>query len=84
MSFLDVLLFGRWQRCFVETEADHACLGVTFRDRVLNGEMRKKALDLGVATEAELDEMGAEWQRWIDTEDATCGTIHGQLLITKS
>jgi ubiquinone/menaquinone biosynthesis C-methylase UbiE len=64
-------------------KADYSCIGVTFRDRVLNGEMRKKALELGVATEAELDEMGAEWQRWIDTEDATCGTIHGQLVITK-
>jgi hypothetical protein len=46
--------------------------------------MRKKALELGVATEAELNEMGAEWQRWIDTKDATCGTIHGQLLVTKA
>jgi hypothetical protein len=46
--------------------------------------MRTKALQLGVATEAELDEMGAWWQRWMDTEDATCGTIHGQLLVTKA
>ena len=68
----------------VGREADHLFTGATFRDRILNGEMRKKALELGVATEAELDEMGAEWQRWIDTEDATCGTIHGQLVITKS
>ena len=65
-------------------EADGSYTGSTFRDRVLSGEMRKKALELGVATEAELDEMGAEWQRWIDTEDATCGTIHGQLVITKT
>jgi hypothetical protein len=55
-------------------EADYSCTGVTFRDRILGGEMRKKALELGVATEAELDEMGAEWQRWIEIEDATCGT----------
>ena len=68
----------------VGREADHLFTGATFRDRILNGEMRKKALELGVATEAELDEMGAEWQRWIDTEDATCGTIHGQLVITKT
>jgi hypothetical protein len=45
--------------------------------------MRKKALELGVATEVELDAMGAEWQRWMDTDEATCGTIHGQLLVTK-
>jgi hypothetical protein len=59
------------------------CIGTTFKDRILGGEMRKKALELGVATEAELDEMGAEWQRFMDTPDATCGTIHGQLLVTK-
>jgi len=65
-------------------KADGSYTGTTFRDRILSGEMRKKALELGIATEAELDEMGAEWQRWIDTEDATCGTIHGQLVITKT
>ena len=58
--------------------------GTTFRDRIMSGEMRNKALELGFATEAELDEMGAEWQRWMDTEDATCGTIHGEVLVTKS
>jgi hypothetical protein len=46
--------------------------------------MRKKALELGVANEVEMDEMGVQWQRWMDTEDATCGTIHGQLLVTKA
>ena len=45
--------------------------------------MRKKILELGIASEAEMDEMGAEWQRWIDTEDATCGTIHGQIVVRK-
>lgn len=57
--------------------------GTSFRDRIKSGEMRKKALELGLATEAELDEMGAEWQRWMDTEDAVCGTIHGQILVRK-
>jgi hypothetical protein len=45
--------------------------------------MRKKILELGIATEAEMDEMGAEWQRWMDTEDATCGMIHGQIIVRK-
>ena len=79
---MSYLMLGGFE--FLGIEADHLCTGVTFRDRILNGEMRKKALELGVATEAELDEMGAEWQRWIETEDATCGTIHGQLVITKT
>jgi len=57
--------------------------GTSFRDRITNGEMRKKALELQLASEAELDEMGEEWQRWIDTEDACCGTMHGEILIMK-
>jgi hypothetical protein len=57
--------------------------GTSFRDRILSGEMRKKILELGIATEAEMDEMGAEWQRWMDTEDATCGMIHGQIIVRK-
>lgn len=50
----------------------------------MSGEMRRKALELGFATESELDEMGAEWQRWMETEDATCGTIHGEILVMKA
>lgn len=57
--------------------------GTSFRDRIIGGEMRKKILDLGIATPDELDEMGREWQRWMETEDATCGTIHGQILVRK-
>lgn len=45
--------------------------------------MRKKALELGIATEAELDRMGEEWQKWMDTEDACCGTLHGEIIVRK-
>jgi hypothetical protein len=64
-------------------EADFRDIGTSFKDRILKGEMRSKALELRVATEAELDEMGAEWQRWIDTEDGCSGTMHGEILIRK-
>lgn len=65
------------------TRADLWITGAPFRDRILSGEIRKQALELGLATEAEMDEMGAEWQRWIETEDATCGMIHGQIIVRK-
>lgn len=71
---------GAWM---YSTEEERRVWGTSFRDRILSGEMRKKILELGVATEAEMDEMGAEWQRWMETEDATCGTIHGQILVRK-
>jgi ubiquinone/menaquinone biosynthesis C-methylase UbiE len=65
------------------TEEERRVWGTSFRDRILGGEMRKKALELGIATEAEMDEMGAEWQRWMETEDATCGTLHGEIIVRK-
>ncbi|KAM0690546.1 hypothetical protein Q7P36_009313 [Cladosporium allicinum] len=71
---------GAWM---YSTEEERQVWGTSFRDRILSGEMRKKILELGIASEAEMDEMGAEWQRWMDTEDATCGMIHGQIIVRK-
>jgi 2-polyprenyl-3-methyl-5-hydroxy-6-metoxy-1,4-benzoquinol methylase len=71
---------GAWM---YSTEEERQVWGVPFRDRITEGEMRKQALRLNLATEAEMDEMGAEWQRWIDTEDATCGMINGQIIVRK-
>lgn len=71
---------GAWM---FSTREERAVWGASFRDRILGGEMRKKALELGIASEAEMDEMGAEWQRWMDAEDATCGMIHGQIIVRK-
>lgn len=59
------------------------CVGTSFRDRFKNGALRKKALEMKIATEAELDEMAEEWQRWMDTDDACSGTIHGEILVRK-
>ncbi|KAL1588288.1 hypothetical protein WHR41_02844 [Cladosporium halotolerans] len=71
---------GTW---LYATEEERRVWGTSFRDRIVGGEMRKKALELGIATEAELDRMGEEWQRWMETEDACCGTLHGEILIRK-
>jgi ubiquinone/menaquinone biosynthesis C-methylase UbiE len=71
---------GAWM---YSTPEERQVWGASFRDRILGGEMRKQALELGLATEAEMDEMGAEWQRWIETEDATCGMILGQIVVRK-
>lgn len=76
VSLLPGMMYYSWANLWV--------IGTSFRDRIVGGEMRKKILDLGIATAAELDEMGREWERWMETEDATCGTIHGQILVRKS
>jgi 2-polyprenyl-3-methyl-5-hydroxy-6-metoxy-1,4-benzoquinol methylase len=71
---------GAWM---YSTDEERQVWGTTFKDRILGGEMRKQALELGLATEAEMDEMGAEWQRWIDAEDAMLGLILGQIIVRK-
>nr|OQO25255.1 hypothetical protein B0A51_07036 [Rachicladosporium sp. CCFEE 5018] len=57
--------------------------GGTFRDRIRGGAMRSKALELGIASEVEMEEMAREWERWIGDVDGVCGTLHGELLVQK-
>ncbi|OQO07519.1 hypothetical protein B0A48_07216 [Cryoendolithus antarcticus] len=57
--------------------------GGTFRDRIRGGAMRSKALELGIASEAEMEEMAREWERWIENVDGCCGSLHGELLVQK-
>ncbi|OQO09055.1 hypothetical protein B0A48_05946 [Cryoendolithus antarcticus] len=57
--------------------------GGTFRDRIISGSMRTTALELGIASEAEMDEMAKEWERWMANEDACSGSLHGELLVQK-
>ena len=53
-------------------------------ERIRHGEMRKKALELGVITEDEqVEEMAKAWQEWAETDEATLGMMHGELLIQK-
>jgi hypothetical protein len=51
--------------------------------RLREGGIRKKAIDMGIATEADIDEMAAAWEEWIKTPDAVHGSMHGEILITK-
>lgn len=52
-------------------------------ERVRTGEMRKKALEEKVATEAELDAMAEAWDEWIAAEDGCLGCLNGEILIKK-
>ena len=51
--------------------------------RLRNGEMRKKAVSIGVSTEAEMDAMADAWEKWAATEDACFGSMHGEVLVEK-
>ncbi|KAF5018233.1 hypothetical protein F66182_9796 [Fusarium sp. NRRL 66182] len=72
--------FGTW--CYSALE-DKKAWGLAMKDRLLGGFMRDKSVEMGIATEAELDDMAKAWEQWIETDDASLGIMNGELLITK-
>lgn len=50
-------------------------------DRLAEGAIRQKALQLSLATEDGLEEMIVDWRRWMEADDACYGSMHGQLII---
>ena len=72
--------YGTW--CY-STRDEREVWGGCMASRIRNGEMRKKTLELGQVSEEELDRMGDAWDQWIETEDASFGCMHGEVLITK-
>jgi len=57
--------------------------GDTMAERCRRGGGRDKALELGIATEADFEEMAEAWAEWQATEDACHGMMHGEILIRK-
>ena len=45
--------------------------------------MGKKAREMGIATMEECEEMAKAWEEWVATEDASYGSMHGEILIRK-
>ncbi|KAF4981273.1 hypothetical protein FZEAL_2899 [Fusarium zealandicum] len=72
--------FGTW--CYSAPD-DKKAWASSMRERLISGQMRGKSLELGIATENELDEMAEAWEKWDDAEDATLGIMNGELLINK-
>ena len=52
-------------------------------ERINNGAMRKKALEMGLVTEADLEVMVKDWREWIASEDACIGCLHGEIVVRK-
>lgn len=52
--------------------------------RLRDGPMRSRALELGIATEDELDQMVKGWEEWIVTDDATLGLMNGEVIVKKT
>ncbi|KAI5457068.1 S-adenosyl-L-methionine-dependent methyltransferase [Mariannaea sp. PMI_226] len=75
-----VMSFGTW--CYSQPE-DKAVWADAMSQRLRDGQMRSKAIELGIATEDEIEEMIKAWDEWSRTDDATLGIMNGEALVTK-
>lgn len=64
--------------CFA-TRDDRAWWGGTWADRVTRSSFADQAIDLGLATAAELDELADGWRGWAQHEDGWFAVLHGEV-----
>jgi ubiquinone/menaquinone biosynthesis C-methylase UbiE len=69
---------GTW--CYATPE-EREIWGGTMVDRCFNGDTPTKALELGLANDAELKEMADGWSKWMEAADAWFGCVHGEAII---
>jgi SAM-dependent methyltransferase len=65
--------------CFA-TDDERAWWGELWADRTTKTALADRAVELGIATRAELDEMGDAWRSWAATPDAWFAVPHGEVL----
>ncbi|KAK5747512.1 hypothetical protein LTR17_000153 [Elasticomyces elasticus] len=71
---------GTWM---YSTPDERRMWGGTMAERIKKGGMRDKALQMGIATEADCENMAWGWEEWQGAEDACHGMMHGEILIRK-
>ncbi|KAK3643064.1 hypothetical protein LTR56_010438 [Elasticomyces elasticus] len=71
---------GTWM---YSTPEERRMWGGTMAERIKKGGMRDKALQMGIATEADCENMAQAWEKWQAAEDACHGSLHGEILIRK-
>lgn len=69
---------GTW--CY-STPEERQVFGGTMAERARSGKQREKAVQDGWYSYAEMDEMAEAWEEWIKAEDASYGSMHGEILI---
>ncbi|KIW21089.1 hypothetical protein PV08_01668 [Exophiala spinifera] len=52
-------------------------------DPLRKGSLRDKALQSGLATEDNFEDMAKAWEAWAEIEDATMAMMHGEILVQK-
>jgi SAM-dependent methyltransferase len=67
--------------CFAADE-DRAWWGGLWADRITTTALADRAVELGVATRGELDDLGAAWRTWAAAEGGWFAVLHGEVLAT--
>lgn len=62
------------------TPDDRAWWGGLWADRVTDSSIATQAVELGIATSAEMQEMAAAWRSWAEQPDAWFAVLHGEIL----
>jgi ubiquinone/menaquinone biosynthesis C-methylase UbiE len=65
--------------CFTSPE-DLAWWGGLWAERTVSSDLAEQAVDAGIATRVELDEVAAGWRAWARTEDGWFSVLHGEIL----
>lgn len=64
------------------TADERSWWGGLWADRVTSSAFGDQALERGLATRPELDEMAAAWRRWSEHDDAWFAVLHGEIVAT--
>lgn len=63
------------------TDDERTWWGNSWAGRATASSFAEQAVDYGLATPAELDDIAAAWLRWAAADDGWLGMLHGELLI---
>ena len=77
-GFTDVVA-GSSTWCFASDD-DRAWWGGQWADRMVSSDLAGQAVDQGLATRAELEEVAAGWRAWAQSEDGWFSVLHGEVL----
>lgn len=65
--------------CYATPE-DRAWWGELWADRITQSAIAKQAIEIGAASEGELQEMATAWRNWTTEPDGWFAVIHGEIL----
>jgi hypothetical protein len=67
--------------CFAQPE-DRAWWSETWASRTRDSTLSQRAIELGLADQAELDDLADGWRAWAASDDGWFAVVHGEVLAT--